>query len=54
MKIVSFETGGNSSFGIEKDGAIIDLGGKIDGAAVAEDLLIPELQAKAAAVAATA
>jgi len=54
MKIVSFETGGNSSFGIEKDGAIIDLGGRIDGAAVAEDLLIPELQAKAAAIAATA
>lgn len=54
MKIVSFETGGNSSFGIEKDGAIIDLGGKIAGAAVAEDLLIPELQAKAAAIAATA
>jgi 5-carboxymethyl-2-hydroxymuconate isomerase len=54
MKIVSFETGGNSSFGIEKDGAIIDLGGRIDGAAVAEDLLISELQAKAAAIAATA
>lgn len=54
MKIVSFETGGNTSFGIEKDGAIIDLGGKIDGATVAEDLLIPELQAKAAAIAATA
>jgi len=54
MKIVSFETGGNTSFGIEKDGAIVDLGGRIDGATVAEDLLIPELQAKAAAIAATA
>jgi 2-keto-4-pentenoate hydratase/2-oxohepta-3-ene-1,7-dioic acid hydratase in catechol pathway len=54
MKIVSFETGGNSSFGIEKNGAIIDLAGRIDGATVAEDLLIPELQAKAAAIAATA
>jgi 5-carboxymethyl-2-hydroxymuconate isomerase len=54
MKIVSFETGGNSSFGIEKDGAIIDLGERIDSAAVAEDLLIPKLQAKAAAIAATA
>lgn len=54
MKIVSFETGGNTSFGIEKDGAIIDLAGRIDGATVAEDLLIPELQAKAAAIAATA
>ena len=54
MKIVSFEIGGNSSFGIEKDGTIIDLGGRIDGAAVDEDLLIPELQAKAAAIAATA
>lgn len=53
MKIVSFETSGNTSFGIEKDGAIIDLGGKIDGANVAEDLLIPHLQAKAAAIAAT-
>ena len=51
MKIVSFETSGNTSFGIEKDGAIIDLGGKIDGANVAEDLLIPHLQAKAAAIA---
>lgn len=54
MKIVSFETGGNSSFGIEKNGAIIDLAGRIDGATVAEDLLTPELQAKAAAIAATA
>ena len=54
MKIVSFETGGNTSFGIEKDGAIVDLGGRIDEATVAEDLLIPELQAKAAAIAATA
>jgi len=54
MKIVSFETGGNTSFGIEKDGAIVDLGGRIDGATVAEDLLIPELQAKAAAIAAAA
>jgi len=54
MKIVSFETGGNTSFGIEKDGAIIDLAGRIDGATVAEDLLIPEHQAKAAAIAATA
>ena len=53
MKIVSFETGGNSSFGIEKDGAIVDLGGRIDGATLAEDMLIPELQAKAAAIAAT-
>ena len=54
MNIVSFETDGNTSFGIEKDGAIIDLAGRIDGAAVAEDLLIPKLQAKAAAIAATA
>ena len=54
MKIVSFETDGNTSFGIEKDGAIIDLAGRIDGATVAEDLLITELQAKAAAIAATA
>ncbi|MGZ0244679.1 MAG: fumarylacetoacetate hydrolase family protein [Alphaproteobacteria bacterium] len=54
MNIVSFETDGNTSFGIEKDGAIIDLAGRIDGATVAEDLLIPELQAKAAAIAATA
>ena len=54
MNIVSFETYGNTSFGIEKDGAIIDLAGRIDGATVAEDLLIPELQAKAAAIAATA
>lgn len=54
MNIVSFETDGNTSFGIEKDGAIIDLAGRIDGATVAKDLLIPELQAKAAAIAATA
>lgn len=54
MKIVSFETGGNTSFGIEKNGAIVDLGGRVDGATVAEDLLITELQAKAAAIAATA
>ena len=54
MNIVSFETDGNTSFGIEKDGAIIDLAGRIDGATVAEDLLIPELQAKAATIAATA
>ena len=54
MNIVSFETDGNTSFGIEKDGAIIDLAGRIDGATVAEDLLITELQAKAAAIAATA
>ena len=54
MNIVSFETDENTSFGIEKDGAIIDLAGRIDGATVAEDLLIPELQAKAAAIAATA
>ena len=54
MNIVSFETDGNTSFGIEKDGAIIDLAGRIDGATVAEALLIPELQAKAAAIAATA
>ncbi|MDE0795323.1 MAG: fumarylacetoacetate hydrolase family protein [Alphaproteobacteria bacterium] len=54
MNIVSFETDRNTSFGIEKDGAIIDLAGRIDGATVAEDLLIPELQAKAAAIAATA
>ena len=54
MKIVSFDTGGATSFGIEKDGVIVDLGGRIDGATVAEDLLIPELQAKAATIAATA
>ena len=54
MNIVSFETDRNTSFGIEKDGAIIDLAGRIDGATVAKDLLIPELQAKAAAIAATA
>ena len=54
MKIVSFETGGKSSFGIVKGDAIVDLGGRIDGASVAEDLLIPGLQSQAAAIAASA
>jgi len=54
MKIVSFETGGKTSFGIVKEDAIIDMAGRVDGAHVAEDMLIPDLQAKAAALAATA
>lgn len=54
MKIVSFETGGKASFGIVKEDAIIDMAGRIDGARVAEDLLIPGIQAQAAAIAATA
>ena len=54
MRIVSFENNGKASFGIVKDDAIIDMAGRIDGANVAEDLLIPDLQAKAAAIAAAA
>lgn len=54
MKIVSFETDGKTSFGIVKEDAIIDMAGRVDGAHVAEDMLIPDLQAKAAALAATA
>jgi 2-keto-4-pentenoate hydratase/2-oxohepta-3-ene-1,7-dioic acid hydratase in catechol pathway len=54
MKIVSFETGGKTSFGVIKDNAIIDMAGRIEGANVAEDLLIPDFQAQAAAIAATA
>ena len=53
MKIVSFETGGKSSFGIVKDDRIVDMAGRIDGANVAEDLLIPDLQAQAASIAAS-
>ena len=54
MKIVSFETGGKTSFGIVKEDAIIDMAGRVDGAHVAEDLLIPDFQTQAAALAATA
>jgi len=54
MKIVSFETGGKTSFGVVKDNAIVDMTGRIDGAHVAEDLLIPDLQTQATAIAATA
>lgn len=54
MKIVSFETGGKSSFGVVKNGdTIVDMAGRIDGANVAEDLLVPDLQAQAAAIAAS-
>jgi 2-keto-4-pentenoate hydratase/2-oxohepta-3-ene-1,7-dioic acid hydratase in catechol pathway len=54
MKIVSFETGGKASFGVVKDNAIVDMTGRIDGAHVAKDLLIPDFQTQAAAIAATA
>ena len=54
MKIVSFETGGKPSFGIAKGRTVIDMMGRIEGATVAEDLLTPGLQAKAAAIVATA
>lgn len=54
MKIVSFETGGKTSFGVVKDGGIVDMAGRIEGANVAEDLLIPDLQAQAASIAGTA
>ena len=39
MKIVSFERDGKASFGAIKDGGIVDLTGKIEGAAAPEDLL---------------
>ena len=39
MKIVSFERDGKASFGAIKDGGIVDLTGKIEGAVAPEDLL---------------
>lgn len=53
MKIVSFETKGKPSFGVVNGDRIVDLTGRIDGATVAEDLLIPDLQKQAANIAAS-
>lgn len=52
MRIVSFEMNGKSSFGVVQDDRIVDMAGRIDGAEVAEDLLIPDLQKQAADIAA--
>lgn len=54
MKIVSFEAGGKNSFGIVMDGGIVDMAGRVAGATVAEDLLIPAFRAKAEQVAESA
>ena len=47
MKIVSFERDGKASFGAIKDGGIVDLTGKIEGAAASEDLLEPAARTRA-------
>ncbi len=47
MKIVSFEKDGKASFGAIKDGGIVDLTGKIEGAAASEDLLEPGARTRA-------
>ena len=47
MKIVSFERDGKASFGAIKDGGIVDLTGKIEGAAASEDLLEPGARTRA-------
>lgn len=47
MKIVSYEKDGRKSFGAARDTDILELAGRIDGVASAEDLLIPEKLAEA-------
>lgn len=47
MKIISFERDGKASFGAVKDGGIVDLTGRIEGAAAPEDLLEPGARTRA-------
>ena len=54
MKIAAFEAEGRRSFGVVKDGGIVDLSGRVPGAAAPEDLLGPEAAARAAEAAAAA
>ena len=54
MKIVSFERDGKASFGAIKDGGIVDLTGKIEGAAASEDLLEPGARTRAERIVETA
>ena len=51
MKLISFEAAGRSSFGVVKDGKVIDLGPRLDGVDGLEDLLDAEAQSRAAAAA---
>ena len=51
MKIVSFEAKGRESFGVATDAGIVEMMGRVKGAAVAEDLLVPALQAEARKIA---
>jgi 5-carboxymethyl-2-hydroxymuconate isomerase len=51
VKLISFEAAGRSSFGVVKDGKVIDLGPRLDGVDGLEDLLDVDAQARAAAAA---
>lgn len=51
MKLVSFEAAGRDSFGLVRDGKVIDLGPRLDGIRGLEGLLDGEAQARAAAAA---
>ncbi len=51
MKLISFEAAGRSSFGVVKDGKVIDLGPRLDGVDGLEDLLDVDAKARAAAAA---
>ena len=52
MKIVSYETGGCKSFGIVRDGGIVEMAGQIPGVGGAEGLLQPHALARAGEIAA--
>lgn len=54
MKIISFETGEKSSFGIVTDGGIVDMAGRLDGVNASEDLLLPDNRKRAEDIAAGA
>lgn len=51
MKIVSFEAKGSDSFGVATDAGIVEMMGRVKGAATPEDLLVPALQAEARKIA---
>jgi 5-carboxymethyl-2-hydroxymuconate isomerase len=51
VKLVTFEAGGKTSFGLVRDGKVVDLGPRLKEARGLEDLMHPEMQARAAAAA---
>jgi len=51
VKLITFEAAGKTSFGLVRDGKVIDLGPRLKEAKGLEDLLLPEMQAHAASAA---